>query len=441
MDNISDIMINQPTINVGVIGSVSDGKTTITEKLTDVKTQKHSSETKNNITIKLGYANVKIYKCNTCSPPSCYQPFASSVYDANCKLCNEKMILVKHISIVDSPGHNTLMTTMLNGTSIMDTSILVEAINNKPMPASQTEEHIIASNIVGLHNTLICINKMDLVAQNNAKNIINGFKQYLIDKNYDRFINSPIIPIIANHNINIDIICHYLANIEQPIRDMGVTDIKLIIVRSFNVNKPDVSIKELKGGVIGGTILKGKLKLNDKIILYPGIIEKNNENDSKNDSKNENKHKWTYMPIKSTIISIHSENNSLQYAIPGGLLGVQLTIDPSLTAKDALIGNILTYQDNNNYKIYESIDVTIELNTNISLQKNDAIIINSNAATTNANVVSIKGKKARLRLIDKPLCVDINDQKVTLTMKQNNNIHIIGGAKIYNGIECKLKQY
>ena len=52
----------QPIINIGMLGSVSDGKSTTVYSLTGIKTQRHSNEMKRNITIKPGYANMKIYK-------------------------------------------------------------------------------------------------------------------------------------------------------------------------------------------------------------------------------------------------------------------------------------------------------------------------------------------------------------------------------------------
>jgi translation initiation factor 2 subunit 3 len=87
---ISQIMKHQPTINIGMIGSVSNGKSTITGKLTGIKTQKHSDELKKNITIKLGYANTKIFKCPDCPEPQCYQSHHSEIMEAQCKFCDNE---------------------------------------------------------------------------------------------------------------------------------------------------------------------------------------------------------------------------------------------------------------------------------------------------------------------------------------------------------------
>ena len=97
--SMKKIMDNQPTINVGMIGSVSNGKSSITEKLTSIKTQKHSSEKERNITIKLGYANAKIFKCPKCPKPDCYQSAQSEIYEMDCKYCCEN---IRNIIIIYS---------------------------------------------------------------------------------------------------------------------------------------------------------------------------------------------------------------------------------------------------------------------------------------------------------------------------------------------------
>ena len=62
--DIDEIMQNQAVINVGLVGHVANGKTSVTEYMTGIKTNKHSAEKKQNKTIRLGYANFKIWKKN-----------------------------------------------------------------------------------------------------------------------------------------------------------------------------------------------------------------------------------------------------------------------------------------------------------------------------------------------------------------------------------------
>src|SRR3990172_1790462 len=117
--DLKSIMRDQPTLNIGLIGSVSDGKSTIVKRLTSIDTQRHSSEKKSNKTINLGYANAKIFRCPNCPKPGCYQSYPSQIYDPLCQICKTTMTLEKHVSFVDVPGHNSLMAAMLNGTCVM----------------------------------------------------------------------------------------------------------------------------------------------------------------------------------------------------------------------------------------------------------------------------------------------------------------------------------
>jgi len=422
--------INQPTINIGMIGSVSNGKSSVTEKLTGVKTQKHSKELERNITIKLGYANAKIFKCGNCPSPQCYQPHHSEIMTASCKFCDDDLELVKHISICDVPGHNLLMATMLNGAVVMDCTILVESASNTE-PAPQTKEHLLATGISGLQNKITCLNKLDLVKKDVAYEKMAVLEKHLKNTMAEK---SPIIPVAANFGINIDVLCEYICKyIEEPKRELNGT-LKMIIVRSFNINKQEVPIEKLEGGVIGGTIMKGVINLNDKICIYPGVISKNESGASS---------MWSYKPLTGTVLSINSETNNLEYAIPGGLIGIKLDIDPGLAAKDGLVGNIVTNCDNTTeYKIYEVIFVELELIDRTetgTISSGDILIINSNACNEKCEVIKVRKNKAELKLHEKPICVKSGDY-ITLSKNTNNsNILIVGRAKILDGNESVKK--
>ena len=85
---------------------------------------------------------------------------------------------------------------------------------------------------------------------------------------------APIIPTSAQLEYNIDAVVDYLCRIPIPMRDF-ISPPEMIIIRSFDVNKPGENAETLKGGVAGGTILKGVLKVGDRISIRPGLITKN----------------------------------------------------------------------------------------------------------------------------------------------------------------------
>jgi translation initiation factor 2 subunit 3 len=130
---------DQASINIGVIGHVAHGKSTLVKSITGVSTIKFQQEKKRNITIRLGYANAKIYHCQVCNKYSSRS--SESPNEISCTECNSTIQCVRHVSFVDLPGHAQLMGTMLNGVQIMDAAILVIAAN-EPCPQPQTEEHL-----------------------------------------------------------------------------------------------------------------------------------------------------------------------------------------------------------------------------------------------------------------------------------------------------------
>ena len=178
----------QPVVNVGLVGHVDHGKTTMLERISGKWTDTHSEEVKRGITIKLGYADVVFYNCSE----------HGFTREKKCDKCEKQ----RTVSFVDAPGHETLMATMLSGSAIMDGALLLVAANEE-CPQPQTKEHLMALEIVGIKNIVILQNKVDAVtkeeALKNHENIKNFVKGTVAE-------NAPIIPVSAKHNININIL-------------------------------------------------------------------------------------------------------------------------------------------------------------------------------------------------------------------------------------------
>lgn len=308
------VISRQATINIGTIGHVAHGKSTVVRSISSVKTVKHSAELVRNITIKLGYANAKIYKCPKCPRPQCYGSHKSSMEDnPPCKHCSERMVLMRHVSFVDCPGHDILMATMLTGAAVMDAALLLVAANES-CPQPQTSEHLAAIEIMRLQHIIILQNKIDLVKETQAaeqyKEILNFIQGTGADK-------SPIIPISAQLGYNIDVLCEYLVKkIPVPKRDFAAPA-RLIVIRSFDVNRPGTQVEELQGGVAGGSLMQGVLRMGDRVEVRPGVVTTDEAG------------QFQCSPIFSTIVSLFAEENALQYAVPGGLIGVGTKIPRS----------------------------------------------------------------------------------------------------------------
>jgi translation initiation factor 2 subunit 3 len=317
---------------------------------------------------------------------------------------------------------------MLNGSSIMDTTILIESANNTEILGKQSLEHLNAIKIYNLPVAFVCMNKLDLIKKDIAKNRILQLKNELINTQAE---NADIIPLSANFNSNIDIVARYLANLKVTKKSLDKS-IKMIIIRSFNINKINTPIDNIMGGVVGGTIVQGILKIGDKFIIKPGFVTKNPNYDIDDNSST----KWICYPLVSSVISINADSNKLDKAISGGLIGVCTTLDPGLTINNKLVGNIL-FEYNQLNDIYETLMIEYHpLDNIIKLNKGDTIIINNNACNTNASIYSFKKEKLILELLDRPICIEIGDK---ITISQNlNGFKIIGYGIIIKGFLSKI---
>ncbi len=316
---MSKAYVKTPECNIGTAGHVDHGKTTLVEALTGVWTSKHSEEIKRGITIKLGYADAGFYKCPVCPPPKCYstQPV--------CPNCGSKTELLRVVSFVDAPGHEVLMATMLSGAAVMDGAMLVIAAN-EPCPQPQTKEHLAALEVAGVKNIVIVQNKIELVTAQEALKNYQQIKEFVKGTIAE---NSPIIPISAQNRVNIDYLIEALEKyIPTPKRDPTKPPI-MHIVRSFDVNKPGTRAAELSGGVVGGTIVQGVLRVGDEVEIRPGIISTDNSGRS------------VAQPLITRIVSLKHGGLDVKEARCGGLVGVGTSLDPSLTKADNLAGNIL----------------------------------------------------------------------------------------------------
>jgi translation initiation factor 2 subunit 3 len=168
-----------------------------------------------------------------------------------------------------------------------------------------------------LNHIIILQNKVDLMKEENAQQHYDSILKFIRGTVAD---GSPVIPISAQLKFNIDAINENIVNkIPIPIRDFTAAP-HMMIIRSFDVNKPGAEIDELKGGVAGGSILTGVLKLGDEVEIRPGIVSKDEQG------------KIKCKPIFSRVTSLFAETNDLKFAVPGGLIGKLASTSEIFTA-------------------------------------------------------------------------------------------------------------
>ncbi|GIL90912.1 hypothetical protein Vretimale_17130 [Volvox reticuliferus] len=432
-----EVISRQATINIGTIGHVAHGKSTVVKAISGVQTVRFKNELERNITIKLGYANAKIYKCSntSCERPACYRAYGSAKEDnPPCEICGQSMDLVRHVSFVDCPGHDILMATMLNGAAVMDGALLLIAAN-ETCPQPQTSEHLAAVEIMRLKDIIILQNKIDLITEANATNQYETIKKFIQGTIAD---GAPVVPISAQLKYNVDVVCEYVVKkIPVPIRDF-TSPPQMIVIRSFDVNKPGSEVDELKGGVAGGSILQGVLRLGQEIEVRPGIITKDAEGRVK------------CIPIFSRIVSLFAEQNELQFAVPGGLIGVGLTVDPTLTRADRLVGQVLG-QVGALPDVYSELEINFFLLRRLlgvrskegekqgkvtKMSKGEVLMLNIGSMCTGARVLAVKGDLAKLQLTS-PVCTK-EGEKVALSRRVEKHWRLIGWGQIQKGLKMDL---
>ncbi len=314
--------MKQPSVNIGIVGHVDHGKTTLVSALSGVWTDRHSEELKRGISIRLGYADITFRKCPNCEEPKCYS------IEKKCQHCGSDTNEIRMVSFVDSPGHETLMATMLSGAAIMDGAVLVIAAS-EPCPQPQTKEHLMALDIIEVKNVVIAQNKIDLVSKEDVLKHYHQIKQFVKGTVAE---NAPIVPISAQHKANIDVLIKVIEEtIPTPVHDLNKPAI-MAIARSFDVNKPGVTPNKITGGVIGGVLNQGLLRVGDQIEIRPG-------------RKVDFEGKINWVPIRTQITKIMAGGQNIKEAVSGGLLGVGTKLDPSMAKSDALVGQVAGHLD------------------------------------------------------------------------------------------------
>jgi translation initiation factor 2 subunit 3 len=398
----------QPEINIGTAGHVDHGKTTLVQAITGIWTSAHSEELRRGITIRVGYADAAFYKCPQCLPPFSYGT------SPTCGRCGSKTELSRVISFVDCPGHESLMANMLSGAAVMDGSILVIAANEK-VPQPQTREHLLALQMLGMKHIVIAQNKVDLITEDET---LSNYKEIKTFTKNTVAENAAVIPISAQHKLNIDALIQAIEeNVPTPKRDLTLPPL-MQVLRSFDVNRPGTSISNLKGGVVGGTLLQGELQVGDQIELRPGILD---ERTSK------------FRSITTQIISLGTGAGLVNKVTPGGLVAVGIKIDPFLTKADALLGSSLgrpgelpptlesfTVETH----LFEPAVGTPELAKVEKIKVGEALRLNVGTAVTLGSVTSVRESLTQVKL-RRPISAQLGS-RVAISRRIGDRWRLIG---------------
>ncbi|WP_456327866.1 translation initiation factor IF-2 subunit gamma [Archaeoglobus sp.] len=400
-----------PEVNIGMVGHVDHGKTTLVYALTGVWADRHSEELKRGITIRLGYADATFRKCPMCKEPEAYTT------EKICPIHGVKTEILRTVSFVDAPGHEMLMATMLSGAALMDGAVLVIAANEK-CPRPQTKEHLMALEIIGVDKIVIAQNKIDTVSKERVLENYQEIKEFVKGTVAE---NAPIIPISAQQRINIDALIQAIEEtIPTPERDLDSPPL-MHIARSFDVNKPGTKPEDLMGGVVGGSLARGKLRVGDEIEIRPGIKDE----------------RGNWQPLRTEVMSIMASGRFVEEATPGGLIGVATKLDPFLTKSDKLVGNVLGLPEHlpdvlNEFTMeVKLLERVVGLEEDVEVEKikmNELLMLVVGTAVTVATVTSARDDIVEVKL-KRPVCAEKGD-RVAISRRVGGRWRLIGAGTI-----------
>ncbi|MBE8540229.1 translation initiation factor IF-2 subunit gamma [Geoglobus acetivorans] len=400
-----------PEVNIGMVGHVDHGKTTLVAALSGVWTDRHSEELKRGISIKLGYADATFRKCPRCEGTEAY------MVEKVCPKHGVETDILRTVSFVDSPGHETLMATMLSGAALMDGAVLVIAANEK-CPRPQTKEHLMALEIIGVDRIVIVQNKIDIVSKERVVENYQEIKEFVKGTIAE---NAPIIPVSAQQRVNIDALIEVIEEtIPTPERDLDSPPL-MYVARSFDVNKPGTDPEKLVGGVLGGSLSRGRLRVGDEIEVRPGIKDE----------------RGNYNPIHSEVVSIMASGRQIDEATPGGLIGVATKLDPFLTKADGLVGNVVGHPDKLPDVLFDfTMDVHLlervvgaeeELRVE-KIKMNEPLMLAVGTSITLGVVTSARDDVVEVKL-KRPVCAE-KGSKVAISRRVGSRWRLIGAGTL-----------
>ncbi|MGB7128657.1 MAG: elongation factor Tu [Candidatus Rhabdochlamydia sp.] len=234
---------NKPHVNIGTIGHVDHGKTTLTAAITKILAQK-------------GGAKFRDYASIDNSPEE--KARGITINSSHVEYETEK----RHYAHVDCPGHADYVKNMITGAAQMDGAILVVAATDGAMP--QTKEHILLARQVGVPAIVVFLNKMDMMkGEEDLVDLVEMELQELLEK--QGYKNVPIVRGSALKALEGD--PEYVKSIEQlmDVVDESIPTPKRDIDKPFLLPVEDVFSISGRGTVATGRVERGVIKPNDKL--------------------------------------------------------------------------------------------------------------------------------------------------------------------------------
>ena len=243
---MADFDRTKPHVNVGTMGHVDHGKTTLTAAITAVLAKRLPSDTNKPVAYDQ-IDNAPEEKARGITIASSHQEYESEA---------------RHYAHVDMPGHADYVKNMITGAAQIDGAILVVAANDGPLP--QTREHVLLAHQVGVPKIVVFLNKMDLADPELVELVEMDIRELLTKNGYDGD-NVPIIKgsatkalegDTANEDAIMELVKAVDTYIDEPVRDLD---------KPFLMPIEDVFSIKGRGTVATGRIEQGIVKVNDAV--------------------------------------------------------------------------------------------------------------------------------------------------------------------------------
>jgi len=244
---MADFDRSKPHVNVGTIGHVDHGKTTLTAAILNTLNAKGD-----------GYsANTKAVEDIDKAPEEKARGITISLSHSEYETPN------RHYAHIDAPGHADYIKNMITGAAQMDGAILVVAATDGVMP--QTREHILLAKQVGVPKIIVFLNKCDMVEDNDLIDLVEEEVRELLSKHEFDGENAPVVRGSALKALEgdaewsskiIELADHLDSYIPEPTRDLD---------KPFLMPVEDIFSIEGRGTVVTGRIERGQIKVGDEV--------------------------------------------------------------------------------------------------------------------------------------------------------------------------------
>ena len=194
----------------------------------------------------------------------------------------------------------------------------------------------------------------------------------------------------------------------------------MLVARSFDTNKPGTIPEDLRGGVLGGALKQGVLKVGDKIEMRPGRVY-------------EEANKIKTQPLTATVTSAITGGSETKQVVPGGSIGLMTDLDPAVVKSDQLTGNVvglagklppvwssMTLETT----LLDRVVGSVEEGKVNPLLPNEMLMLNVNSCATVGIVRKIEKNKVHCEL-RKPVCAAVGE-RVTISRRVGNRFRLIG---------------